>query len=363
MIWNLIRPLLFALPPETVHNLVFNLIEATQTVEWLQKIIHRVYIVEEQCLKTNVLGLEFPNPIGLAAGLDKNARLLPFWHSLGFGFVEVGTITPLPQQGNPSPRLFRLPTDEALINRMGFNNEGEKVIRERLVSLLRKGKWPSFPVGINLGKGKGTPLEKAKEDYLTLLDDFLDLGDYFVVNVSSPNTPGLRRLQEKSRLNDLLAAAQARNQTRCRPHVRPLLLKVDPDLEWSILDEVLELCIKHRLAGIIATNTTLSREGLRTTKTESGGLSGRPLCKRSLEVIRYIYRAHKGQLPIIGVGGIFTAEDAYAKIRAGASLVQAYTGFVYRGPALACEINRGLIRLLKRDGISKISEAVGKDVF
>ncbi len=359
MFWNLIRPLLFALQPEAAHRLTFFLLEACQSLSFFQKMLASLCVYDHSCLKTRVFGLDFSNPVGLAAGLDKNACLLPTWQALGFGFSEIGTITPLPQKGNPSPRLFRLPIDKALINRMGFNNDGAPIIRERLLELLRTGQWPYFPVGINLGKGKETPLDQAANDYVSLLDDFWDLGDYFVVNVSSPNTPRLRELQEKSRLNEILSAVQQRNRSRYKAIPRPLLMKVSPDLEWSALDDVLDLCNQHQLAGIIATNTTLSRDNLHTSVQEAGGLSGQPLKNQSTEFIRHIYRETKGKLPIIGVGGIFTAEDAYKKIRAGASLIQVYTGFVYQGPTLARQINQGLVQLLEKDGLQTLSDAVG----
>jgi dihydroorotate dehydrogenase len=360
MLWKLIRPLLFQLAPETAHHLAFSSLETVQSIESLRSFLRGRLSIEHESLKTKVFGLDFSNPVGLAAGFDKDARLLPIWHSLGFGFAEIGTVTPLPQPGNPQPRLFRFPHDKAIINRMGFNNEGAEAMRKRLLDLLSVGRWPAFPVGINLGKGKQTSLEKAMEDYSSLLDSFLDLGDYFVLNVSSPNTPGLRELQEKSKLDELFAAVQTKAQSRCKPHIRPILVKVAPDLELSQLDDVLELCAKHRLAGIIATNTTLSREGLSRASTETGGLSGRPLQKRSTEFIRYIHKKTEGKLPIIGVGGIFTAEDAFEKIRAGASLVQVYTGFVYEGPAMVRQINQGLIQLLEKNGFRSVAEAVGK---
>ncbi len=359
--WKLIRPAFFALPPETAHHLAFSCLETAQSCGWVRNAIRDACAYEDDVLASRVFNLDFPNPVGLAAGFDKDARLLPMWRALGFGFAEVGTFTPMAQEGNPQPRLFRLPADGALINRMGFNNDGAEVIHERMLELLRKGKWPAFPVGVNLGKAKATPLENAGQDYTALLDTFLDVGDYFVMNISSPNTPGLRELQDKSRLDGLFAAVQARNQLRCRPHIRPLLVKVAPDLEWTQLDDVLELCAKHKIAGIIATNTTLSREALSAQIEEQGGLSGRPLRKRSTEFIRHIRKATDGKLPIIGVGGIFTAEDAYEKIRAGASLVQVYTGFIYEGPTMVRRINEGLMRLLRRDGIKNVSGAVGAE--
>jgi dihydroorotate dehydrogenase len=359
MIWNLLRPLFFSFSPEQAHHLAFSQLEIIQKSSAIRQVLTNQLRVEDKRLKTTVFGLEFSNPVGLAAGFDKNARILPMWRALGFGFAELGTITPRPQAGNPQPRLFRLPDDHAIINRMGFNNDGAEAIRTRLLDFLNSGLWPSMPIGINLGKQKETPLEKAPEDYAALLDSFLDLGDYFVVNVSSPNTPGLRELQEKSKLDELLGMVQSRVRSRCLPHVRPVLMKVAPDLEYSQLDDVIELCLKHGLAGIIATNTTLSREGIKTQIEEAGGLSGKPLQKRATDFVRYIHGKVDGKLKIVGAGGIFSADDAYEKIKAGASLVQVYTGFVYEGPAMARNINRGLLKLLERDGVKNISEAVG----
>jgi len=362
MFWNLIRPLLFTLDPEMAHHVAFRSMESLQKFGVCRSMMENSLCVSYDALKTRVFGIEFSNPVGLGAGFDKDARLLPSWQSLGFGFAEVGTVTPLAQPGNSQPRLFRLPMDHAIINRMGFNNDGAEIIRERLLKLLRSGTWPKIPVGINLGKNKMTPLEQAVEDYAKLVDGFLDLGDYFVVNVSSPNTLGLRELQEKSKLDEIFDVLQKRIYARLKLDARPLLVKVAPDLEWSQLDDILELCLKHRLAGIIATNTTLSRKGLRSEFDEAGGLSGRPLKNRSTEFIRYIYQKTAGKLPIIGVGGVFGPEDAYEKIKAGASLVQIYTGFIYQGPSLPNQINEGLIKLMKKDGYKSISEAVGKSV-
>ncbi len=357
--WPLFRRLLFQLPPETAHHLAVAWLECIQKSPSLCACLEKRFNLSDPILHTKVMGLEFPNPFGLAAGFDKNARLLPSWKALGFGFAEVGTITLREQPGNPKPRLFRLPADGALINRMGFNNEGAEAIRARLLTLLNQGRWPAFPVGINLGKNKATPLQDAAGEYAELLEQFLDLGDYFVLNVSSPNTPGLRELQEKSRLDEILGALQSRNQARYKNAVRPLLVKVAPDLEWSALDDVLDLCEKHKLGGIVATNTTLTRDGLVRRLDEKGGLSGRPLRKKSTDFIRFI-RARLGPgFTIIGVGGVFSAEDVYEKIRAGASLVQVYTGFVYEGPFMIRIMQKTLSRLLQRDGFQSVKEAVG----
>jgi dihydroorotate dehydrogenase len=362
MFWKLIRPLLFTLDPEEAHHLAFRTMEMVQASRFARSLLESSLRVTDDCLKSRVFGIEFSNPVGLAAGFDKDARLLPIWKALGFGFAEIGTVTPVAQSGNQKPRLFRLPADEAVINRMGFNNDGAEAVRQRLVELLREGKWPRFAVGINFGKNKITPNEKAVEDYAKLIDSFLDLGDYFVINVSSPNTPGLRELQEKSKLDEIFGALQKRIWARLKLDARPLLVKVAPDLELPQLDDVLELCMKHRLAGIIATNTTLSRQGLKTKMEETGGLSGRPLQQRSTDFIRHIYKQTKGKLPIVGVGGVFDAKGAYEKIKAGASLIQVYTGFIYEGPSLARRINEGLIELLDRDGFKSIGDAVGKSV-
>lgn len=362
MFWKIARPILFKLDPEKAHHTAFRSMGMVQKSTALCSCLESQLRVGDDRLKTKVFKVDFPNPVGLAAGFDKDARLLPVWKSLGFGFAEVGTVTPLPQPGNPTPRLFRLPKDGAVINRMGFNNEGAEAMRERLLKLLNQGKWPQFPVGINFGKNKVTANEDAINDYCKLIDAFMDLGDYFVINVSSPNTPGLRELQEKSKLGEIFKELQRRIYGRLKLDARPLLVKVAPDLELSQLDDVIELCLEHKLAGIIATNTTLSRTGIRTKIEETGGLSGKPLRDRSTEFIRHISRRSQGKLAIIGVGGIFSAEDAYEKIKAGASLVQVYTGFIYEGPGQPRAINRGLVKLLERDGVKNVSEAVGQDL-
>jgi len=359
--WKFTRPILFALPAEAAHEVSFGMLELFQGIPGVRGFLSRRRVVSDPRLNCRVFGLDFPNPVGLAAGFDKNARLLPVWRALGFGFAEVGTVTAMAQEGNPRPRLFRISSDEALINRLGFNNDGAAAIRERLLALRHSKNWPAFPVGINLGKSGAIPIEKAAEDYAQSLEQLWEAGDYFVVNVSSPNTPGLRDLQEKSRLDDLLGYLQEKNRAQRAPAGKPLLAKISPDLNWKQLDDVLEACVKHGVAGLVATNTTLSREGLSGKgKEEGGGLSGRPLRGRSTEFIRYIHRETSGRLPIIGVGGVFGAEDAWEKIRAGASLIQAYTGFVYGGPAFARRINEGMIRLMEREGVSRISEVAGR---
>ena len=325
-------------------------------------------------LPIDLFGLRFPNPVGLAAGMDKSAGALPIWEKLGFGFCELGGVTWHPQPGNPKPRIFRAIEDEALVNRMGFNNPGAEAMAAILATWKKSGQWPSHPVGINLGKSKITPLEKAANDYARSFAALRNLADFFVVNVSSPNTPNLRRLQDRTALDEILAAIQERNG---RPDTafksgtnsatavpRPVLVKIAPDLAFEAVDEILELAAKRSLAGIIATNTSIDRprvdgSGCQKIYCESGGLSGRPLRHRSTEMIRHVYRQSKGVLPIIGVGGIFEASDALAKIFAGASLLQIYTGLIYQGPTVAREIVRGLAAELSRRGYSSLNEAVG----
>ena len=297
-----------------------------------------------------VFGLRFPHPIGLAAGFDKNARAVPALAALGFGFIEIGTITQQAQAGNPRPRLFRLPSDQALINRMGFNNDGADAIARRLA---RQPEAP-VPLGISLGKSKVTPLEDAAADYLASLDRLYPWADYFAVNVSSPNTPGLRALQERDRLDALLAALRARLRERALAEgedggarVKPLLVKVAPDLDEAALDELVEVCLAHGASGLIAVNTTISREGLSaavpaTLRDEAGGLSGRPLHARAVAVVSLLAKRAEGRLPIIGCGGVFTVDDAQRLLDAGASLLQLYTSFIYEGPGIARRLAHGL---------------------
>jgi dihydroorotate dehydrogenase len=326
-------------------------IDATQATGILSA-LERLFCYRDPRLSVSLWGLTFPNPLGLAAGFDKDGLALGVWPSLGFGFVEVGTITPQPQPGNPKPRLFQLPQDRAALNRMGFNNQGAAALAERLRRLHQR----PIPIGINLGKAKITPLEEAAADYLASFRLLQDLGDYFVVNVSSPNTPGLRSLQAAEQLEPILSALQRENQKR-----KPLLVKIAPDLDWPDIDSILELAQDHQLAGIVATNTTLRRDNLKTRflpgrgipfapaesrpiLAEAGGISGAPLRERSTQVIRYIHRSTQGKLPIIGVGGIFTLADALEKLEAGASLLQVYTGWVYEGPGMVPQLLRGLAR-------------------
>ena len=308
-------------------------------------------------------GLEFANPVGIAAGFDKNAVAVNQLASLGFGFVEVGTVTFKSQTGNPSPRMFRLPDDKALINRLGFNNDGAATVAQRLASLRR-----TCVVGVNIGKNKNVPNEEATENYLASFRLLQPLADYVAVNISSPNTPNLRELQKSENLDELLGVLQDANWDKAgnasvkeaRP--KPLLVKVAPDLTEAEIEAAVDICRKHDVAGIIATNTTVGREGLITRGVQSigaGGLSGRPLTRRSTGVVSTIYKYSKGKLPIIGVGGVFDAWDAFDKIAAGASLVQAYTGFIYAGPTFAREVNEGLANILRERGFSTVDEAVG----
>ncbi len=340
--------LLFLLEPERAHDLTLAVLEAWSGFGPLLEVPGRLLRVEDPRLRVRVFSLDFPNPLGLAAGLDKDARALGAWWALGFGFVEVGTLTPRPQEGNPRPRLFRLLEDGALINRMGFNNQGVERARERLLAFRRRGL--PLVVGVNLGKGRDTPLERAVEDYREGIRALGDLADYLVVNVSSPNTPGLRTLQEGPYLRELLAGLRAE---------KPLLLKLAPDLSPEALEEAAGIAEEMGLAGLIATNTTLDRTGLRSPLAqEAGGVSGRPLAQKSLEALKLLRAATR--LPLISVGGIFTAQDVWERLRLGASLVQAYTGFVYGGPLWPRRVLKGLLRILEAEGVRDLGEVVGR---
>ncbi len=355
---RLLQPLMFRLDPERAHHLALWFLQRLAQMPSLLKLWQHWQPLAPTALQMQVAGLHFPNPVGLAAGFDKSATAVAAFQTLGFGFVEVGTVTPRPQVGNPAPRLFRLPPDEAVINRMGFNNDGAAAIARRLK--LSPGRTP---IGVNLGKNADTPLEQALDDYCSCLQDLFDVGSYVVVNVSSPNTAGLRTLQISDNLRRLLRGVQDCNQALARlrqVQPRPLFVKIAPDLREHELDDIVEVVQACALDGIVATNTTTSREGLTTVIAEPGGLSGRPLRQRSTDVIRYVYRRAEGRIPLIGVGGIFSAEDAYEKICAGATLVQLYTGLIYRGPGLPHRINVGLVRLLERDGLTHLSQAVGR---
>lgn len=342
MYTSLIRPLLFRLPAEKAHHLTFNSLKALMRLPGAAAMAESQFVVQDKRLERELFGLKFPNPVGLAAGLDKNALLVDELAHFGFGFIEIGTLTPRPQAGNPLPRLFRLPADGGLINRMGFNNDGVEAAVER----LRQRKQRTI-IGGNIGKNKDTPNEEAEKDYKACFHALYEVVDYFVVNVSSPNTPNLRALQEREPLQRLIMSLQEQNAAKPAP--KPILLKIAPDLNESQLDNIVALAAETKLSGLIATNTTISRSGLRTPATNietigAGGLSGRPLTQRSTEVIRYLHKQSGGSIPIVGVGGIFSPEDALEKLAAGASLLQLYTGFIYEGPALVRRINESILK-------------------
>lgn len=345
-----VRPLLFALPAETAHSLAETALRAVQATP-IERILARRYTVTDARLAVDAFGHRFPNPVGVAAGFDKNARIPRALAALGFGHVEIGGVTATPQPGNPRPRLFRLVEDDAIINRMGFNNHGADRIGDRLARLDP----PSVPIGINIGKSKTTPIEDAPRDYAYTYDRLAAHGDFFVVNVSSPNTPGLRELQDRDPLRQILTTLQDAG-------AEPLLVKLSPDLADPAITDAVTLATDLDLAGIIATNTTTTRPNTLTStnRDETGGLSGRPIESRATEVVRFV--AQRTDLPIIGVGGVFSAADAYRKIKAGATLVQLYTGLIYRGPAIAHAINTGLLERVERDGFESITAAVGADL-
>lgn len=335
--YKLVKPILFALDPEEAHHLVSGGLRSFCKVWGGKRLLKSVYTYEHPKLARNVFGLTFKNPIGLAAGFDKNAAFVEEMDALGFGFVEIGTVTPKPQPGNERPRLFRLVNDKALINRMGFNNQGVDVAANRLRHIK---KHTSIVVGGNIGKNKTTANEDAVKDYIVCFDTLFDVVDYFVVNVSSPNTPGLRALQDKEPLMRILNALQQRNQREGIS--RPILLKIAPDLTDGQLDDIIAIVQETGIAGIVATNTTVGREGLKDVSkaSQTGGLSGVPLTKRSTDVIRYLSTHSNQTIPIIGVGGIHRPEDALEKLDAGAALIQLYTGFIYEGPALIKQIGK-----------------------
>ena len=333
----LIRPILFCFDPEKVHYFTFSLIRILSKIPGFSSIFRWLYEVKDSRLETEIFGLKFKNPVGLAAGFDKNADLYKELSNFGFGFIEIGTLTPKAQDGNPKKRLFRLREDSAIINRMGFNNDG---VEE---AVLRLKKNNGVLIGGNIGKNKLTPNEEATSDYEICFEALFDYVDYFVVNVSSPNTPNLRALQDKEPLTELLQTLQ--NKNWAKPKQKPILLKIAPDLTDDQLLDIIDIVNETKIAGVIATNTTLSRVGLQSeNKIEMGGLSGKPLEKRSTEVIRFLAEKSNKSFPIIGVGGIHSAEDAIEKLEAGASLVQLYTGFIYEGPALVKAINKAILR-------------------
>ncbi|MGB5973545.1 MAG: quinone-dependent dihydroorotate dehydrogenase [Nodosilinea sp.] len=366
-----VRPLFFhgvTLDPEFLHRRTMNLLAwlgqtgqtspVTQTRSWLRQ----QFCLSDPRLAQTCWGLNFTNPLGLAAGFDKDGTAAQTWPHLGFGFAELGTVTRYPQPGNPQPRLFRLVQDQAVLNRMGFNNRGATALAERLAAYWATDR-PTIPIGINLGKSKVTELSDAAEDYRASFQQLYRYGDYFVVNVSSPNTPGLRSLQAADHLALILTALQQENKDD-----KPILVKISPDLDWPAIDAVIGLALAHNLAGIVATNTTIARTGLKTEgllqtgnrlAEEMGGISGSPVRQRSTEVIHHIYRRTGGTMPIVGVGGIFTAVDAWEKITAGATLLQTYTGWSYEGPWMVRRVLEGLLAKLEEYQFASITDAIG----
>ncbi len=378
---HVLRPVLFTQNAEDIHNRTMRALACASRHESVCAATRAFLGAPE--LPIELFGLKFPNPVGLAAGMDKHAAAVPAWAAMGFGFTELGAATWHAQPGNPLPRVFRAVSEEAIVNRMGFNNSGAEAIAEKLAEWHRLKRWPNHPVGINLGKSKITPLEKAAEDYANSFRVLRPHLDFFVVNVSSPNTPNLRQLQDKAALDEIFAAIQevntvssfkfqvsssekraSENQKPETRNQKPVLVKVAPDLTFEALDEILELVGPRNIAGIVATNTTITRPqsndpSVQKVYAEAGGLSGKPVRTRSTEVVRHLYRQTKGRVPIIGVGGIFTAEDAWDKIAAGASLVQIYTGLVYEGPGLTRRIVAGLKARLEAEGLSALRQAIG----
>lgn len=335
--YKLIRKILFLFDAERVHHFTFSMLKFGFKLPFVPSIVRNQFVVNDKKLERNLFGLTFMNPVGLAAGFDKNGVLFDELSNYGFGFIEVGTVTPKPQLGNPKKRLFRLKKDKGIINRMGFNNDGVEVLAKRL-----RNKRTDIIIGGNIGKNKVTPNENAVDDYVSCFNVLFDVVDYFVVNVSSPNTPNLRDLQEKEPLTNLLNRLQQENDTK--PSRKPILLKIAPDLTNSQLLDIIDIVHTTKIDGVIATNTTISREGLLSKdKDETGGLSGKPLTHRSTEVIRFLAERSNKSFSIIGVGGIHSAEDALEKLNAGADLVQLYTGFIYEGPKLVKQINKKLL--------------------
>ncbi|WP_439881700.1 quinone-dependent dihydroorotate dehydrogenase [Pontibacter sp. MBLB2868] len=338
---SILRPLLFQLDPERVHYLTADAVKIANKLPFVKGVSQQMFQVQDPALERELFGLKFPNPVGLAAGFDKDAKLIDEFANFGFGFIEIGTLTPKPQAGNEKPRLFRLPQDQAIINRMGFNNEGVDAAVRRLAK--RKS---NIIVGGNIGKNKSTPNEEAIRDYLYSFKALFDVVDYFVVNVSSPNTPDLRALQDKEPLKKLLLTLQEENNSHVKP--KPLLLKIAPDLNLNQLNDIIEIAIEARLSGIIATNTTVSRAGLHTSPDKisamgAGGLSGKPLTEHATQIVRHLRTFLPQEIRVIGVGGIMTPEDAVEKLQAGADLIQLYTGFIYEGPSLISRINKKIL--------------------
>lgn len=360
MLYPFLRPFFFSLDPEQAHRVALTALTVLQKAG-----AAAVPPLSDPRLGQELWGLRFPNPVGLAAGYDKNALTPLAWSALGFGFAELGTITAKAQPGNPKPRIFRLEQDQALINRLGFNNDGAVAVAKRLTQTLPVGRIHPIPLGFNIGKSKVTPLEEAVADYVESCERLFPFADYLVVNVSSPNTPDLRKLQEAERLQQLLEALNLTNRRLAAQHrtsMKPILVKIAPDLSDEEVVTIAQVAQTTGVSGLIATNTTITRPAsLLTPIQQEGGLSGKPIAQRALAVLRLLFRTVEGKLPLIGVGGIFSAEDAYARIRAGASLVQVYTGLIYEGPFLPRRLARGLRALLARDGLSHLREAIGKE--
>lgn len=371
---TIIRKILFRFESEKAHNFGINSLRHGLNSQFAQNLAYKKFACEEFG-ELERFDLKFRNPLGIAAGFDKNGIVVNQLASIGFGFVEVGTVTYEPQSGNKKPRMFRLPEDEALINRLGFNNQGTPKVIERLKKVE-----PKFVVGVNIGKNKDVPNEAAIENYVKSFDLAFEVADYIAVNVSSPNTPNLRELQKPENLEELLRTLQERNEVLSsvirrnsandktpsdgNQNLKPLLVKIAPDLDESEIEAIVDIAIRLKISGIIATNTTISRSSLKTNseiikKIGNGGLSGTPIAEQSSKVIQTIHKYSKGKLPIIGVGGIFTAEDAFEKIALGASLLQSYTGFVYQGVSFARDINFGLVKILEEHGFNSLDEAVG----
>ena len=361
LIYRLARTPLFGMPPESAHEVVTKALDAALATRASRAAARAFFSVDDAALRVRRWGIEFPNPVGLAAGFDKTGESFNALGALGFGFIEIGTVTSESQPGNPRPRLFRLPDDGALLNRMGFNNPGAAAVAARLSRAHIE------PVlGVNIGKSKVTPLEEASADYLRSVDQLLPYARYLVVNVSSPNTPGLRSLQDAAPLRELLGAVVKRVRARADgAEPVPVLVKLAPDLSDAQAEQAVEIALAEGISGIVAVNTTVDRHALRTPagRVEAmglGGISGLPLKQRALEMVSLIHGWTQGSVPIIGVGGIFTADDAWERIRAGASLVQLYTGFIYQGPTIARDINLGLLARMRREGVRSIEEVVGR---
>ena len=362
---TILRPAVFLQDSEKAHNRIISTLARTSRSRLLTSLLGNLYSSPE--LPVKVIGLNFPNPLGIAAGMDKNGAAVPSWQSIGYGFCEIGGVTLHDQPGNPKPRMFRVAKEKALINRMGFNNIGAQALQKQLQFWKDKGLWPDSPVGINLGKSRVTPLKDAPSDYSGSIKILWKHADFFVINVSSPNTPGLRDLQEAKNLELIIKKCCETNKECSNDEgniEKPILVKIAPELDDGFLEDIVELVKKYNISGIVATNTTIERPETKNVSSEKiykeiGGLSGVPLNSKSTEMIRKIYKKSDGKITIIGVGGIFTADDAWEKITAGASLIQLYTGLVFEGPGIAKNIISGLKKRVKDAGLNSISEAVG----